>query len=192
MPRTNLPLTIWKKADNEAVQELQSATGDLRRRLITLVNSYLKIKTEVVTESITVPLDTFTDSTVFDIQPTADISITLPDATLVKDVVYFFHRNDGSGFTVTLVPATDQTIEAGTPVRNFQVRAIVSDGTNWLSLYSNSNAPWINVVDAGAVGDGTTDDTAAIQLAVDSLSGSQGTVFFPAGFYLITGRHPHL
>ena len=42
----------------------------------------------------------------------------------------------------------------------------------------------VNVRDFGAVGDGTTDDTAAIQAAVDSIT--NGVIFFPIGQYKIT------
>lgn len=43
---------------------------------------------------------------------------------------------------------------------------------------------YLNVRDYGAVGDGKTDDTRAIQRAVNSATG--GTVYFPAGTYRIT------
>ena len=39
-----------------------------------------------------------------------------------------------------------------------------------------------NVKDFGATGDGTTDDTVAIQLALDS---GAGTIVFPDGTYLV-------
>jgi polygalacturonase len=39
----------------------------------------------------------------------------------------------------------------------------------------------VSVKDFGAVGDGTTDDTAAIQAAIDSLSATGGIVFIPKG-----------
>ncbi|MDH7601619.1 MAG: glycosyl hydrolase family 28-related protein [Armatimonadota bacterium] len=43
----------------------------------------------------------------------------------------------------------------------------------------------VNVRDFGAKGDGVTDDTAAFQAALDSMRESGGTVFVPAGTYLI-------
>lgn len=42
-----------------------------------------------------------------------------------------------------------------------------------------------NVRDYGAQGDGTTDDTAAIQAAIDAVPASGGTVMFPAGTYIV-------
>jgi hypothetical protein len=42
-----------------------------------------------------------------------------------------------------------------------------------------------DVTQFGAVGDGITDDYSAIRSAIDSLHGTQGVVYFPAGTYLI-------
>lgn len=44
----------------------------------------------------------------------------------------------------------------------------------------------INVKDKGAKGDGVTDDTLAIQSAINSLPNQGGVVFFPIGEYIIT------
>ena len=43
-----------------------------------------------------------------------------------------------------------------------------------------------NVKDFGATGDGLTDDTAAIQAAIDwqTADGNRGVIFFPAGIYI--------
>ena len=44
----------------------------------------------------------------------------------------------------------------------------------------------VSVKDFGAVGDGTTDDTAAIQAAVDALQGTDVVLKIPAGNYVVT------
>lgn len=44
----------------------------------------------------------------------------------------------------------------------------------------------VNVVDYGATGDGTTDDTAAIQSAITAAANSGQSVFFPNGTYYVT------
>ena len=43
----------------------------------------------------------------------------------------------------------------------------------------------VNVKDKGARGDGRTDDTAAIQAAINKVAGTGGTVFVPDGTYMI-------
>jgi hypothetical protein len=46
-------------------------------------------------------------------------------------------------------------------------------------------SPWIDVMASGATGNGTTDDTVAIQAALTAMAATGGTVFFPCGTYLI-------
>lgn len=43
----------------------------------------------------------------------------------------------------------------------------------------------VNVRDRGAKGDGKTNDTAAIQRAIDEVAGTGGTVFIPKGVYMV-------
>ena len=43
----------------------------------------------------------------------------------------------------------------------------------------------VNVTHKGAKGDGQTDDTAAIQAAIDEIAGTGGTVFVPNGTYMV-------
>jgi hypothetical protein len=45
----------------------------------------------------------------------------------------------------------------------------------------------VSVKDFGAVGNGTTNDTAAFTAALSAITASEGTVFVPQGVYLITG-----
>ncbi|MBZ0321195.1 MAG: right-handed parallel beta-helix repeat-containing protein [Anaerolineae bacterium] len=49
-----------------------------------------------------------------------------------------------------------------------------------------ANTGMVNVRDFGAIGNGETDDTAAIQLAIDSVAIQGGIVNIPAGVYLIS------
>ena len=54
---------------------------------------------------------------------------------------------------------------------------------------ASSGSGLVSVKDFGAVGNGVTDDTAAIQDAIDTLSAAGGgTVFLPAGAYKITSN----
>ena len=54
--------------------------------------------------------------------------------------------------------------------------------------YSMISGAVVNVLDFGAVGNGTTDDTAAIQTAINSINVTNGggTVFFPIGVFKTT------
>lgn len=59
--------------------------------------------------------------------------------------------------------------------------------TNMLSRLSSVGiSSWVNVKDYGAVGDGITDDTVAIQNAINYASTINGTVIFPAKNYLVS------
>lgn len=49
-----------------------------------------------------------------------------------------------------------------------------------------SSTDFINIKEFGAVGDNTTDDTDAIQAAIDSTGGGPATVYFPNGTYNFT------
>lgn len=51
---------------------------------------------------------------------------------------------------------------------------------------SDGVTDWLNVKAHGAVGNGVADDTAAINAALAAVPANGGTVYFPAGSYLIT------
>lgn len=73
-----------------------------------------------------------------------------------------------------------------------QVQALggVHSSKGWAE-YWTSREFTINVKDFGAKGDGTTDDRASIQSAIDyCINQGGGTVYFPKGMYLINSYHP--
>ena len=81
-------------------------------------------------------------------------------------------KSDGSTQTLNQINAEDLiTLPAGTRT--------VTTTTDYLA-----NNAVHNVKDYGAVGDGTTDDAAAIQLAITA-AGSDGVVYFPGATYAI-------
>ena len=60
-------------------------------------------------------------------------------------------------------------------------------GTTALPLSEVAAQHGLNVKAFGAVGDGITDDTAAIQAAANAAVASQSRIFFPAGTFVVTG-----
>jgi len=63
--------------------------------------------------------------------------------------------------------------------------ALAADPDFISEIEAGLNLP-VNVKTEGATGDGVTDDTAAIQSAIDSVPSTGGTVVFPEGEYLLT------
>ncbi|MFQ5442702.1 MAG: glycosyl hydrolase family 28-related protein [Thermodesulfobacteriota bacterium] len=78
---------------------------------------------------------------------------------------------------------TEEMVGAGHPSKADTLNrlALVEHNSDGTHKYEH----WADVRAYGAVGDGVADDTAAIQSAVDALTGG-GTVFFPQGTYKIT------
>lgn len=74
----------------------------------------------------------------------------------------------------------DQTGQAG--------KFLKTDGTNVLWDTAASVLEWINVKEYGAVGDGVTDDTSAINSAISALT-NNSVLYFPPGQYNTQGQH---
>lgn len=119
-------------------------------------------------------------------------AITTPsgfNAELPTPVAYQFIAFNGTadGFdavdaTGTTALSADLAASGGSALIGF-----LQSGTGAVSRTAQSKMrEFVSVKDFGATGDGTTDDTAAIQAAIDRISTTGGTVYCPAGTYKIT------
>lgn len=91
--------------------------------------------------------------------------------------------NEGGKDTLSLSSTgTDTGITLGGDV------ALFRNAANELQLdddlFIKGGKPWVDVRAYGATGDGSTDDTTAIQAAIDAAS----VIFFPAGIYKLTSE----
>jgi hypothetical protein len=79
----------------------------------------------------------------------------------------------------------DEDIEIA--LSNPQHAVLGSDSYHTYTILDDDRKIRVNVTDFGAVGDGTTDDTQAVQAAVDAVyDAGGGVVVFPARTYLLT------
>lgn len=75
---------------------------------------------------------------------------------------------------------------ATTPLSGSEQFPLVQNGVTKRAPISAA-VPFVNVKTYGAKGDNATDDTAAIQAAVDAVfAAGGGTIYFPSGTYLVT------
>jgi parallel beta-helix repeat protein len=102
---------------------------------------------------------------------------------------------------------TQSSAKPGTTKRNFSMKknlmiaiasltlsavALPAAASNWWDATPNISigSASVNVKNKGALGNGSHDDTAAIQSAINSLPSSGGTIVIPAGRYMINALKP--
>ncbi|MFE5792215.1 glycosyl hydrolase family 28-related protein [Streptomyces sp. NPDC056503] len=95
------------------------------------------------------------------------------------------HANNNTARRKFLIGAATGVTSAG---------AALAVGTSTPAAAAAETTDWFDVTQHGAVGNGSTDDTSAIQAAIDAAAAKGGTVYFPAGSYLVkpTGSTPAL
>lgn len=74
---------------------------------------------------------------------------------------------------------------ATTPLTGNEVIPLNQGGVTKRTTVSELSPNFVNVKSFGAVGDGVADDTQAIQNAIDALSSTGRTIYFPAGTYRV-------
>lgn len=83
-------------------------------------------------------------------------------------------------------PSSNPTYWVATGMFNEQLAEITQEMADFKDEVDEKLSKFVNVVNYGAVGDGVTDDTEAIQAAVDAAEESGSTLFIPDGMYLVS------
>lgn len=98
----------------------------------------------------------------------------------IRELLY---RGNPEGFLTGAIGDRVTDLNSG----KVYVKQTASGSFGWVVL-SLSNAIFYNVKDYGAVGNGSTNDTTAIQNCINAATSANGrAVYFPAGTYLVTG-----
>ncbi len=122
-----------------------------------------------------------------------NIAVTLPPVSANHSKKYLIKKIDATANIVTITPGAGDTIDGVASITislQWDALFIVSDGVHtWHIINTSTVSPLvpdelpISVKDYGAVGDGVTDDTVAIQAALNS--GKSG-IWFPRATYRTT------
>lgn len=125
--------------------------------------------------------------------PITDAALSdLPTANLRKGSFLYFDNTTGDVSTVSSTSGLPGSILVGTNSTDAaRTTELLITGANSLAtvggvttLVLSTGLPWFDVTSFGATGNGTTDDTAAVNLTIAAFnSAGKGRLYFPAGIY---------
>lgn len=180
--------------DTEIATQLSTQNSAVAAQLATFVTTVNGLITEANT-ALTAANAAVTNANGLIASQNATVAaeIAAQNATIAADIATQNTHVDGEITDLTtyvnaqVAAIEDSSVIVSDPVMHDIIEDSTSASRELLdSLYavSTGGSPLVSVKDHGAVGDGTTDDAAAINAAI-AAAGTQGIVFFPAGSYRI-------
>src|SRR3990167_2979675 len=154
---------------NRIAHHYNKLAVELRATQVSLGTNLVNLATQADLDAHVI--DTSTHGVTGDIAGTGDANVWTSNQKLNDDVQLIFGTGDDA--TVKYVAVDNKVVTTGVTQR-FDSEVQFKAG------------PWFDVKAFGAVGDGVTDDTAAIQ-AASTAAGIGGRVLFSAGSYKTTG-----
>jgi hypothetical protein len=113
-----------------------------------------------------------------------EVTGTVSDAAALRSEII---QGDQQSNAYTDAQITALSAAGGPGATEVSLSSATSAGSTTGRTLRDRFADVVNVRDFGALGDGTTNDTAAVQAAVDAaVAAGGGTVFFPPGTYMVT------
>lgn len=170
-----------------------NAVNSAENEAITAIEALKSEATDIIEQNIT-SINTVADN-ILDIKDVADIDTDVSTlATIAEDISTVADNETNINTCVTNIssiiaaPTYASNANIWAEGTDAQVQALggVHSSKNWVNELNNL-ARIISVKDFGAKGDGVTDDTSAIQTAINNCASNDGLLFFPAGTYICEG-----
>lgn len=175
------------------------AVKNARTELASLVDKFNTLKGEIGSDRLQWPIElsgvTYASSTSFTVSDATDCHVgrTVQISGATTGTVYGpITGVSGTTITVSWATLSNETLTAWLGAVSAgsvsSLPAVVATGATEPRTLSDRFGDVVNVLDFGATGDGVTDDTAAIQAAVDAAETAGGfrAVWLPAGDYQIS------